>query len=88
VSIFPSGLLWSRSTGLCVACWPVSDSLQVRECTEEGENSWKEPCSCPRARRLLVWPVAVTQGKEVSSRRTVQVTEKVYTPGVEHACGE
>jgi hypothetical protein len=20
-------------------CWPMSDSLQVRECTEEGENS-------------------------------------------------
>jgi hypothetical protein len=22
----------------------VSDSLQVRECAEEGEGSWKEPC--------------------------------------------
>jgi hypothetical protein len=44
-------------------CWPVSDSLQERECTEEGENSWKEPCSCHRAQRLPVQPVAVTQGK-------------------------
>jgi hypothetical protein len=42
---------------------PVSDSLQVRECTEEGENSWKEPGSCHRAQRLLVWSVAETQGK-------------------------
>ena len=41
----------------------VSDSLQVRECTEEGENSWKEPNSFHRARRLPVRSVAVTQGK-------------------------
>jgi hypothetical protein len=44
-------------------CWPVSDSLQVRECVEEGDNSWKEPCSFHRARRLPVRPVPVTQGK-------------------------
>jgi hypothetical protein len=42
---------------------PVSDSLQVRECTEEGENSWKEPCSSHRARRHPVRSVAETQGK-------------------------
>jgi hypothetical protein len=46
-----------------IGCWPVSDSLQVRECAEEGENSWKEPCSCHRAQRLLVRSVAETQGK-------------------------
>jgi hypothetical protein len=63
VSVFPVGLLWPRSTGLRVACWPVSDSLQVRECVEEGEDSWKEPCSCHRAQRLPVRSVAVTQGK-------------------------
>jgi hypothetical protein len=44
-------------------CWPVSDSLQVRECAEEGEDSWKEPCSFHRAQRLLVRPIPVTQGK-------------------------
>jgi hypothetical protein len=22
-----------------IVCWPVSDSLQVRECAEEGEDS-------------------------------------------------
>jgi hypothetical protein len=63
-----------------IGCWPVNNSLQVRECAEEGEDSWKEPCSCHRARRLLV--------REISSRWTVQVIEKVYTPGVEQACGE
>jgi hypothetical protein len=63
VSIFPMGLLRPRSTGLCVACWPVSDSLLVRECVEEGEDSWQEPCSCHRAQRLPVRSVAVTQGK-------------------------
>jgi hypothetical protein len=42
---------------------PVSDSLQVRECAEEGESSWKEPCSCHRARRFLVRSVAEAQGK-------------------------
>jgi hypothetical protein len=42
---------------------PVSDSLQVRECTEEGESSWKEPCSCHRAQRFPVQPVAEAQGK-------------------------
>jgi hypothetical protein len=42
---------------------PVSDSLQVRECTEEGESSWKEPCSCHRARRFSVRSVAEAQGK-------------------------
>jgi hypothetical protein len=42
---------------------PVSDSLQVRECAEEGESSWKEPCSCHRAQRFLVRPVAEAQGK-------------------------
>jgi hypothetical protein len=42
---------------------PMSDSLQVRECVKEGEESWKEPCSCHRAWRLLVRPVSVTQGK-------------------------
>jgi hypothetical protein len=35
----------------------------VRECTEGEENSWKEPCSCHRARRLPVRSVPVTQGK-------------------------
>ena len=33
---------------------------------------------------LLLLPKA----REVSSRRTVHVKEKVYTPGVEQACGE
>jgi hypothetical protein len=33
---------------------------------------------------LLLKPKA----REVSSRRTVWVTDKVYTPGVEQACGE
>jgi hypothetical protein len=42
---------------------PVSDSLQVRECAEEGESSWKEPCSCHRARRFLVRSVVEAQGK-------------------------
>jgi hypothetical protein len=60
---FPVGLLGLRSTRLRESCWPVSDSLQVRECVGEGENSWKEPCSFHRALRLLVWSVLVTQGK-------------------------
>jgi hypothetical protein len=42
---------------------PVSDSLQVRECAEEGESSWKEPCSCHRAQRFPVRSVAEAQGK-------------------------
>jgi hypothetical protein len=50
---------------------PVSDSLQVRECAEEGENSWKEPCSCHRARRLPVGLLLKPKAREVSSRRTV-----------------
>jgi hypothetical protein len=62
VSIFPVFVV-ARSSGLCEACWPVSESLQVRECAEEGESSWKEPCSCHRTRRLPVWSVPVTQGK-------------------------
>jgi hypothetical protein len=62
VSIFPVFVV-ARSSGLREACWPVSDSLQVRECAEEGESSWKEPCSCHRTRRLPVWSVPVTQGK-------------------------
>jgi hypothetical protein len=60
---FPVVLLRLRSTGLREACWLVSDSLQVRECAGEGENSWKEPCRCHRARRLSVRSVPVTQGK-------------------------
>ena len=60
---FPMGLLRLRSTGLREACWPMSDSLQVIEYIGEGENSWKEPCSCHRAQRLLVQSVPVTQGK-------------------------
>jgi hypothetical protein len=60
---FSMGLLRLHSTGLCEACWPMSDSLQVRECVGEGENSWKEPCSCHRARRLPVRSVPITQGK-------------------------
>ena len=62
VSIFPVFVV-ARSSRLREACWPVSDSLQVRECVEEGEDPWKEPYSCHRARRLLVQSVAVTQGK-------------------------
>jgi hypothetical protein len=62
VSIFPVFVV-ARSFGLCEACWPVSDSLQVRECAEEGESSWKEPCSCQRTRRLSVQSVPITQGK-------------------------
>jgi hypothetical protein len=42
---------------------PMSDSLQVRECIEEGENSWKEPCSFHRAQRLPVCSVVETQDK-------------------------
>jgi hypothetical protein len=42
---------------------PMSDSLHVRECVEEGENSWKELGSCHRAQRLPVRSVAETQGK-------------------------
>jgi hypothetical protein len=42
---------------------PVSDSLHVRECAEEGENFWKEPYSYHRARRLPVQSVVETQGK-------------------------
>jgi hypothetical protein len=42
---------------------PVSDSLQVRECTQEGERSWKEPYSYHRAQRFLVRSVAEAQGK-------------------------
>jgi hypothetical protein len=42
---------------------PMSDSLHVRECAEEGENSWKEPGSCHRAQRLLVQSISKTQGK-------------------------
>jgi hypothetical protein len=34
--------------------WPVSNSLQVRECAEEGENFWKEPCSCHKAQRIPI----------------------------------
>jgi hypothetical protein len=45
------------------SCWPMSDSLQVRECEEEGEDTWKEPCRCHRAQRLLVQPIPITQGK-------------------------
>jgi len=41
---------------------PVGESLQARECIEEGENSWKEPCSFHRARRLLVRSINKTQG--------------------------
>ena len=43
--------------------WPMSDSLQVRECAEERENSWKEPYSCRRALRLPIQSVVETQGK-------------------------
>jgi hypothetical protein len=56
-------LLRLRSTRLCEACWPVRDSLHVRQCAGEGENSWKEPCSCHRAQRLPVRSVPLTQGK-------------------------
>jgi hypothetical protein len=42
---------------------PVSDSLQVRECAEEGDKSWKEPGSYHKARRLSAWSVSETQGK-------------------------
>jgi hypothetical protein len=42
---------------------PMRDYLLVRECAEEGENSWKEPCSCHRAQRLPVRSVAKTKGK-------------------------
>jgi hypothetical protein len=62
VSIFPVFVV-TRSSELREACWHVSDSLQVRECAEEGESSWKEPCSCNRTRRLSVQSVPVTQGK-------------------------
>jgi hypothetical protein len=61
VSIFPVFVV-ACSSGLCEACWPMSDSLKVRECTEEGERSWKEPCSFHRTRRLPVRSVPVTQG--------------------------
>jgi hypothetical protein len=53
VSIFPVFFVVC-SSGLREACWPVSDSLQVRECAEEGESSWKEPCSYHRTRGLPV----------------------------------
>jgi hypothetical protein len=42
---------------------PVRNSLQVRECAEEGESSWKEPCSYHRAQRFPVQSIAEAQGK-------------------------
>ena len=41
----------------------VSNSLQVRECAEEGESSWKEPCSCHRAQIFPIQSVFEAQGK-------------------------
>jgi hypothetical protein len=59
MSIFPMFVV-ARISGLREACWLVSDSLQVRECAEEGESSWKEPYSYHRTWRLLVQSVPVT----------------------------
>jgi hypothetical protein len=54
-----------------------------------SENSWKGSCSCHRAWRILVQPVAKAQGKGgLAAEGLSGVTVKVYTPGVGQACGE
>jgi hypothetical protein len=50
MSIFPVFVV-TPSSRLREAFWPVSDFLQVRECTEEGESSWKEPSGHHKSRK-------------------------------------
>jgi hypothetical protein len=71
------------------ASYLVCEQLSLGERVRGGsENSWKESCSCHKARKLLVGLLLKPKGREVSSRWTVLVTVKVYTPRVGQTCGE
>jgi hypothetical protein len=66
----------------------VSDSLQVRECTEEVRTPGRSPVAATELRDFRSGLLLKPKGREVSSRWTVLVTVKVYTPGVGQTCGE
>jgi hypothetical protein len=51
-----------------------------------SEFSWRESCSSYSTLRLLVQPVA--KALEGGWKTDGLVIVKVYTPGVEHVCGE
>ena len=70
----------------CHACERLSPGERVRG---GSENSWKGSCSCHRARRIPIQPIAEAQGKGgLASERLSRVTVKVYTPGVGQESGE
>jgi hypothetical protein len=66
----------------------VSNSLQVRECMEEVRTPGRSPIAATELRDFQYGLLLKPMGREVSSRWTVLVTVKVYTPGVGQTCGE
>jgi hypothetical protein len=54
-----------------IGCCPVSDSLQVRECAKEGENSWKEPVAATELGDFRSGLLLKPKARELSSRRTI-----------------
>jgi hypothetical protein len=61
----------------------------VRECAEGGERTpGRNPVASLELRDFWSGLFLQPKVRETGSRRTVQVTEKVHSPGVEQACGE
>jgi hypothetical protein len=66
----------------------VSDSLQVRECAKEVRNPGRSPVAAIKLGDFWFGLLLKPKGRELSSRWTVLVTVKVYTPRVGQTCGE
>ena len=66
----------------------VSDSLQVRECAEEVRTPGRSLVAATELRDFWSGLLLKPKGREVSSRWTILVIVKVYTPRVGQTCGE
>ena len=66
----------------------VSNSLQVRDCAKEVRTPGRGLVVATELRDFWSGLLLKPKAREVSSRRIVLVTVKVYTLGVGHACEE
>jgi hypothetical protein len=60
----------------------------VRECAEEVRTPGRSPVATTELEDFQSGLLLKPKGREVSSRWTVLVTVKVYTPVVGQTCGE
>ena len=66
-----------------------SNTLSRRESVQRKERTpRRNHVAATKLGDFQSGPLLKPKEREVSSSRTVWVTEKVYTPGVEQACGE